>query len=635
MERLGLFSRVRQFAPLILVCVSTGIAVAAYLQSLHYSFVSDDRLYISENSKLAGLHFTELWRLLTEPYNPYEFLPLRDLSYWFDITLFGLDPSAFRLHNIILYLLCLPLIYAVTLNLWRYFRPTDTGDTRWVAAAVTALFVLHPAHIEPVIWISGRKDLVSGLFSLLALWFAVHAKLELGLSPRYAAATLFALLGAILSKATAVAVAPVITILWTLFWLDIPKQDRRHTQLLWPFASLFLAVCAAFFFTANSTVKEPMDFGIETVTRALAVLGWLARLSISPESRHFFYPVFEDPNLFVMVALGAAVLVAVIVSMAVMKHKRWLGSFMAVIFLLLCMPYTQLMPYMTNSLVADRFLFLAVWPAILLIVVLVWHLKPELRVVILVVFAMAWGSQTFARFRDWNNIETLTKNDLIAYPGHYQPAAQEIWIQLRNGLYSDAIRTANNITVPEFRNAMITMINATYSVRFSTVTTGKPDVAMARLKEVEAALKHLPAQAKWNSPMRQVMREVQYILSLKGARLAEQFPDDALVRFKAGLWKLEVNSYEDAASHLRAATESQILPESLRGSAFKNLGVALLNSGHAAEAVAPLRAALEHSPPDLQAYCSLVDLYNRTGRTKEAANAEVECRHASSETAAQ
>src|SRR3990170_3866104 len=104
------FFRIRQLAPLAPILFGAVVAVAAYLQALDYPFISDDEAYITENTKLAGLHLTELWRLFTGPYNHFsEFLPLRDLSYWFDIALFGLTPSAFRMHNILLYLLCLPL----------------------------------------------------------------------------------------------------------------------------------------------------------------------------------------------------------------------------------------------------------------------------------------------------------------------------------------------------------------------------------------------------------------------------------------------------------------------------------------------------------------------------------------------
>ena len=302
----------RHLAPFMLVFISGVVAVIAYLQALNYPFLDDDTVYITNNTKLAGLHLTELWRLFIEPHNSYEFLPLRDLSYWFDITLFGFNPPAFRIHNILLYLLCLPLVYGVTLNLWRYFRPADASSAPWAAAAVTVLFTVHSTHVEPVVYISGRKDLLYGMFSLLALWFAVNAKRELRFSSLYAVAALMALLAAMLSKAVAVAVAPVIALLWIIFWRDIPAPERRRAILLWPLASLTLAACVAMIFTVNSTVRTAPYFGIEVVTRALAALGWLARLAVSPEGRHSLYPVFEDAYLPVMVALGVAVLAAAI-----------------------------------------------------------------------------------------------------------------------------------------------------------------------------------------------------------------------------------------------------------------------------------------------------------------------------------
>jgi len=62
---------------------------------------------------------------------------------------------------------------------------------------------------------------------------------------------------------------------------------------------------------------------------------------------------------------------------------------------------------------------------------------------------------------------------------------------------------------------------------------------------------------------------------------------------------------------LRATTESQRLPESVRGAAFRNLGLALMNSGHIAESEAPLRAALEQQQPDLWAHCLLSEVYKQ------------------------
>lgn len=67
----------------------------------------------------------------------------------------------------------------------------------------------------------------------------------------------------------------------------------------------------------------------------------------------------------------------------------------------------------------------------------------------------------------------------------------------------------------------------------------------------------------------------------------------------------------------------------MRGTAFKNLGLALMNTGDVAdvaEAEGSLRAALEQSPPDLRALCMLSEVYRQTKRFEEAALAKADCR---------
>ena len=616
----------KKFVPWLLVLLSAIVAVAAYLQALNFPFVSDDLYYLPENPKLLGLHAGELWRLFTEPYNSLEFLPLRDLSYWFDITLFGLTPAAFRLHNIVLYLLCLPLVYATTLGLWRHFRPADVSGAPWAAAAVTALFVLHPAHVEAVVWISGRKDLLSALFSLLALWCAVNAKRPQGLSQRYAAAALLSLLAAMLSKATAVAVAPVIALLWIIFWRDIPALNRRPIQLLWPIASLVLAGCVALIFSANSTVRGPAYFGVETVTRLLAVLGWLVRLAVSPQSRHLLYPVFEDPLFPVMVSLGVVVLVGAFAGGVMILRKRSLEGFALVSFVLMCMPYTQLIPFVTFSLVSDRFLTLAVWPVLMLIVALAWRLKPALRIAILLLIALPWIFQTVERPRDWRSYEALIDHDVGSYPGYYPLAYQKITrYQMPNGEYRAAGEMANNIAVPVARDIMVKLVESANAMQ-EAAKTGGPRDAMTRFRNLELLLRQSPAQVKWNPPMLHFWNDSRGSFVLEWQYLVNRFPEDMTVRYNAGLSLFSIQKYDEAIVHFRAVTESQRLPESLRGAAFAFLGASLLNTGQLAEAEQWLQTSLRQVSPDVRSYCMLSELYKKTGRIAEAARAEAECR---------
>jgi len=628
-----LLSRLRFSSPLVLVLLSVAVSIAGYLQALNFPFVADDLVYISTNTRLAKLPFSELWKLLTEPYNTMsEFLPLRELSYWLDMSLFGQNPSGFRMHNILLYLLCLPLVYGITFELWRYFRPKDADSSSWAAAAVTALFVLHSSHTDAVVWISGRKDILSGVFSLLALWLAVRAKREQGLSRPLAAATLIALLAAMLSKATAVAMAPVIATLWIIFWRDTPVLDKRRSMLLWPLAIMLLAAYIAVVFAAVITSKIPLYFGIESVTRSLAVLGWLTRLSISPESRHYFYPVFEDPYLPAMVTLGISVLAASAVGLVMIMRRRSLEGLALVIFLFLCIPSIQLIPYAPPSLVSDRFVFLAVWPVILLVVALSWRMKPVPRAAILLVFAIAWGLHAAERTRDWRSLETLIDTDLRAYPEFYMPIAYKILdVQLPQKSIREASETAKNIADTEFRNIVTGLIQAHAEVSIAIASKDSPQQAMSLLWKSGLDLKQPPSQSKWNSPVYHFWRKCQYVLATEWSHLAGHFPDDASILYSAGLWSLEIHYFDDAVIYLTAATQSPNLAESVRGTAFKSLGLALMSSNQVAQAEVPLRAALTQSPPDLLAHCALSAVYKLTNRPEEAARSMASCRNGTSE----
>jgi hypothetical protein len=619
--------RMRQFSPLVLVFISAAVAVCAYLQALNYPFIGDDTLYIVNNHKLAEQHLNQLWRFFVEPYNNFtEFLPLRDISYWFDITLFGLSPAAFRIHNILLYLFCLPLIYGVTAGVWRYFRPADAPSAPWVAAAVTALFAVHPSHVEAVVWIAGRKDVLAAMFSLLALWLAIRTGQGQEFSRTHATAALIAMIVAILSKATAAAVAPVIALLWLIFWRDTPKHDRRPLLLLWPLASVLLAMCFAMIFNVFMKFRVPLYFGIEAATRSLAALGWLSRLAVSPEERHYFYPVFEDPYLPFMVAVGVAVLAAAITGGVMILRKRSLAGFALAVFLLLCMPSMQLIPYAPPSLISDRFLAIAVWPAILLIVAMSWRLKPLLRTALLLVIAITWTAQTAKHPLDWRSPEVLIDNELRAYPGYAMPAAYKIFsVQLPQRFYGDAIETAGSIANPQTKDAMVKLIKAHQAVYVESASTGSPQNAMVLLWELFHALKQRPAQSTWDPSMYNLWEMVRVLFENQWKYLGQHFPDDALVHYNAGLWMVNVHKYEDAIVHLRAATESQRLPESLRGAAFENLALALLGTGQFAEAESSLLAALKQPQSNMRIQCLFAMVYKGTGRLEAAARAETKC----------
>ena len=617
---------VQRIGPPMLVFIGMAVMLLACLQALDFPFISDDNVYVTNNLPLRELQLSELWRLFVQPFNPYEFLPLRDFSYWLDMTLFGLSPSAMRIENIVLYLLGCLLVYGTTLQVWRYFNAAQAASARWAAATVTALFAIHPAHVEAVVWISGRKDVLAGLLSMLALWLALQARANAVLIPRYAAASVFALIAAMLAKATAVVVAPVIALLWLMYWRDLPAVSRNRSWLLWIVALLFTAGCALLLFTAHSQVKEPVYWGVETATRAAAILGWMLRLALSPEGQHFFYPVFDTTWLPAMVVPGIAVLLAAAAGVWMLLRRRSLEGFALVAFVLLCLPYLQLVPYGTHTLVSDRFMFLAVWPVLLLLVALAWRLRAVPRIALLLLVALPWIYHTVERPRDWRSFDLLVEADVRAYPEYFMAASCKVlYVQLTHGLYRDARETASHIAVTEVKNMILKQIDAEYAVYVDAAANGKADTAMARLRDFGRVLQQRPMQARWDLSMKRIWGRGEQALAELWQMLAQEFPSDMSVHYNAGLSLIGIHSYEAAAAHLRAAVDSQRLPDFVRGSAYKNLGVALLNSGHAAAAEVALRAALNEPHADVAAYCSLAEIYRRAGRSDEAAHAETEC----------
>lgn len=519
----------QMLAPSLLMTISLAAVIFSCLRALDYPFVYDDTVYITDNSALADLPWTDLWKLFVQAYNPWEFLPLRDLSYWLDMTWFGSAPSVFRLHNMILYAVCCMLVFATTLSLVRNFRPSETNAT-WIAAITTSLFAVHPAHIEAIVWASCRKDVLSGMFALLALFLALKAKREDGIAARYAIAALVALVAAMLSKAANIAVAPVIAILWLVFWRDIPSAARRFVSLLWPLAILIAAAGFALVFSASSSMKLPAYYGVETVTRSLSILGWLARLAISPESRHVIYPVL-DRWFIGMIAVGIIVGIAAVAGAVALIRKRSLEGYLLIAFALLCIPYLQLMPFSTDSLVCDRFLFLSVWPIVLLLTLLLWRLSFLPRAILLGVLLALFSYQVFDRPKYWASDETLFERDFIASPENSILAYDQIlWREIPYSRFREARETADRMAVPEARDVMLKFVDVA-NATLDAVGTGDPRAAVARLNELAALIEQpAPARAKWDPPLSNFWLKTHRAYVRAWQALIGAFPNDEFVR---------------------------------------------------------------------------------------------------------
>ncbi|HEY1784406.1 MAG TPA: hypothetical protein VGG30_02620, partial [Pirellulales bacterium] len=130
-------------------------------RSLWHGFSGyDDGIFVGDEPHVvAGLSWSGfVWAFTDGPLG--EWYPLSMLSHMLDCQLYGMNPLGHHLTNLLLHA-------ASSVVLFLTLRRMTGG--LWPSALVAALFAIHPLHVESVVWIAERRDVLSGLFFMLTL----------------------------------------------------------------------------------------------------------------------------------------------------------------------------------------------------------------------------------------------------------------------------------------------------------------------------------------------------------------------------------------------------------------------------------------------------------------------------------
>lgn len=219
-------------APGRLLTLILVLAALAYAPAMPGGFVYDDHRLVERNplltdGSLADVFTTDLaggrgWQI---------YRPLVTLSFRIDHAWFGLRPIAFHLVSLAWHLVATIALALLVRSLVRTLGPPGRDGTA-PALLAAALFALHPAQSEAVIWISRRADVMVGALSLLALLFLTRWR---GRGRPVDAILGIALVGlALLTKEIAVALPPLVALVLLIPAVPAPERDpgpRRRTRI--------------------------------------------------------------------------------------------------------------------------------------------------------------------------------------------------------------------------------------------------------------------------------------------------------------------------------------------------------------------------------------------------------------------
>lgn len=514
----------------LLVLVLLAVPFFLYQKTGRFDFVNwDDSLHVYENPFIRSWDSANISSWFKKPFVSL-YIPIPMASFAADYHFYGNNPAGFHHTNLTIHLLNVLLVFF----LFRFFFKNDT-----VSFLGALLFAVHPVQTETVCWISARKTLLCGLFSLLTfLWFVKKDRSKffwpvLGLL--YAAA--------LLSKITAVVLIPVF-FLYSYFYGGFKIQKKYLWLLLIPaFAVLALTLPLYSKFFKNYHLTE---LGFYPLLRA----GIYLKNFLFPAGLRLFYPLEHYPsvNAFALCALSAGFLLAAAAGFARKKiYSFWL-----------LWMWLWLLPVLTLFAVpvADHHFYLPLIGMVGALLCLASHSKKILYGV-LIAANLACLPLAARQIPVWENSETLWKHYLSFDNSDYRSLMQLADFYYTHGKKEDAAAIYEKLTVtwPKLTNAYMNLAN----LYLAAGDFQKAEETAMRLERnipqsaYSFLIRALSAQAFKKSP------DEAEVFFKKARDLA---PGDSLIYNNLGRFYLQQRRWADANIYFRKAAEISSSAES-------------------------------------------------------------------------
>ena len=554
----------------LIVCLFLIVAtLAVYWQVRNHDFVNyDDNHYVTDNRHVrSGLTWEgTIWAFTATHAGNWH--PLTWLSHMLDCQIYGLNPGGHHVTGLLFHLMNTLLLFVVLKQM--------TGAL-WRAAFVSALFALHPLHVESVAWVAERKDVVSAFFWLITMWAYVRY-VKSPVFSRYLLVLIFFALG-LMAKPMVVTLPFVLLLMdyWPLGRLQLNSLSNLWGEkagvrgALWEKVPLFAiaAVSSVITLVAQQSggaiaSMHHLPIDVRMVNALVSYVSYIGKM-IWPLKLAIFYP---HPGMLPIWQAAGAGLLLVCISIFVIRAGRR-APYLAVgwlWYLGTLVPVIGFVQVGAQSM-ADRYTYL---PLIGLFIMIAWgvadlaarwrYRSPALFVstgVVLLAFMIC----TWLQAGHWKNSITLYEHTLDVSADNHLAHNNLGSALVEQGNLKDAI-----VHYSEAVRIQSEYLDAHFNLGVVLMRTG-------RLKE---AMVHY----------------------FEAVRIK---PDHAVAHYNLGWVLAEQGNFKQAISHYSRAV--QIKPDYI--DAHNNLGAALLRRKRFREAISHFSRVLQIKPDDADAHKNL------------------------------
>ncbi|HOV75113.1 MAG TPA: tetratricopeptide repeat protein [Candidatus Hydrogenedentes bacterium] len=559
--------------------------LAPYIQTAWFDFVNfDDPAYVYQNPHVAsGLTLESIrWAFTTDAVCNWH--PLTWISLQLDVSLFGVNPGVHHLINAFIHALNGALLFLLLRTMTR-----ETAASAWIAA----LFALHPLHVESVAWISERKDVLSGLFWILAT--AAYVRYARG--PCMGRMALVSVLFALGLMAKPMLVTLPATLLLLDYWplKRFGMQDEKHiTPWRSPYFPRLLMEKTPIFALALLSgiitfIVQRSGGGVVTVD-AIPIWARLANVPVAyvrylimtvwPVSLGIYYPHLRTEIPLWQPIIASVILVVLTASAFAYGRRHPWGLVGWLWYLGTLVPVIGIVQVGDQAL-ADRYTYI---PHIGLFLAATWILLPvarkHARAAVLVACAIlaALGLRTHAQTETWRDTIALFEHSLRIAPDNYR-AHKGLGVA-----YADERRQFDKAAEHCRRAIMLDPGDASLHYNLGNALMG-----LNRLDEAIASYR----------------------------KALEMDPGQPNARYNLGIAFAKQQRYPEAVEAFRETL--RLDPGNAK--AHNNLGSAFAMAGQFEAALPHYRRAIELQPDDTEIWCNMGYAYSQLGRTAEAREA--------------
>jgi tetratricopeptide (TPR) repeat protein len=606
-------SQVQRSSGISRVELSVGLGLAVltllvYCPSFDFPFVNfDDPDYVTQNPQVqAGLTADGIrWAFTT--FTTGNWHPLTWLSLELDAALQGgQNAGGFHLTNVLLHSANTLLLFLVLSRM--------TGRLGR-SAVVAALFALHPLHVESVVWVTERKDVLSTLFWMLTLAAYLNYVRRPSIG-RYLLVMLMLGLG-LMAKPMLVTLPCVLLLLdyWPLQRFGRMPMGQLLLEKVPQFA-LVVASCAVTFVAQRrglavvSLQTFPLEIRLENAL--LAYVRYLFQM-LWPLDLAVYYP-HPGTEVSSVQALGAGMLLLLITGLVLGPGRRWpylavgwlwyLGTLVPVIGLV----------QVGQQAMADRYTYV---PLIGIFLLLSWGASDltaawrRSRPVLAVATGMVLAA---CLVLTWNQISYWSSNRALWEHAIAATARNPLAHYSLGNLFNEMGRP--EAARDEYRKAVEEdpgFVSAHLNLGVVLQSLGQKEEALAEFAKASeldpgAALPHFNLGNVLNDlgQREQARAEYQKAIALD--------PEDALSHHNLGAVLRDLHRLEEALAEYRKASELDPKDALIH----YNLGLVLTDLGQHNEAIAEYVQTLRLRPDYPEAFCNLGQVLLEEGRFSEA-----------------